>query len=131
MAKAVRYYEKKLERKVPESTVRRFKNFYRVALKRKLEDVGMGGEVPQSTQYRRNPVDNQLSKIKLDQSFAAEVKKQLDNGVPLQNIKVNISMSNIKGVSASWILSAVDYISNNPYICVNGFRLAGLIRCLC
>ena len=38
--------------------------------------------------------------------------------------KVNISMFNIKGVSANWILSAVDYISNNPYICVNGFRLA-------
>ena len=42
MANAVRYYEKKLERKVPKTTVRQFKNLYREDLKRKLSDATDG-----------------------------------------------------------------------------------------
>ena len=63
--------------------------------------------------------------------YASEVKKQLENGVPLEQVKVDMSMSKIKVISANWILAAIDYITNNPCICVNGFRAAGLIRCMC
>lgn len=42
VAKAVHCYEKKLEGKVPETTVHRFKNLYREALKRKLDDTTDG-----------------------------------------------------------------------------------------
>ena len=36
VTKAIRYYERKLHRKMPETTVRRFRNLYRVTLKEKL-----------------------------------------------------------------------------------------------
>ena len=52
--------------------------------------------------------------------YASEVRKQLEDGVQLDNVKADMSMSKIKGISANWILSAIDYICNNPCICVNG-----------
>lgn len=33
------YYEKKLERKVPETTVHQFRNLYHIALKRRLDET--------------------------------------------------------------------------------------------
>ena len=39
VAKPVHYYEKKLERKVPETTVHQFRNLYHIALKRRLDET--------------------------------------------------------------------------------------------
>ena len=46
-------------------------------------------------------------KSKFVEWYASEVTKQLEAGVPLANVKVNMSMSNVEGISANWILSAL------------------------
>ena len=94
--------------------------------------------VPANCTDHLEPLDLSINKPFKDQIkskfvdwYASEVKKQLENGVPLEQVKVDMSMSKIKVISANWILAAIDYITNNPCICVNGFRAAGLIRCMC
>ena len=56
--------------------------------------------------------------------YANEVKKQLSNNVPLQEIKTDLNLSTIKTPSASWIMSSWHEIEKQPELAINGFRKA-------
>ena len=44
-------------------------------------------------------------RFKFVDRYASGVKKQLEDKVPLEKVKVDLSMSKIKGISANWIPS--------------------------
>ena len=65
-------------------------------------------------------------KSKFTMWYSSQVVTHLQGGGSVDNIKVNLNMSQIKPLSANWIVSAADYLNNNPSIIVNGFSKAGI-----
>ena len=58
--------------------------------------------------------------------YASEVEKQMKE-IPAEMVKVDVAMSNIKGRSASWIISSWQALQSRPEIAINGFRKAGIL----
>ena len=58
--------------------------------------------------------------------YANEVKKQL-LFEPVDKVKIDITATAIKPLSANWIISSWQTIERRPEITINGFRKAGIV----
>ena len=61
--------------------------------------------------------------------YANEVEKQMKE-VSAEKVKIDVTMSNIKGKSANWIISSWQAIQSRPAVVTNGFRKAGILTAL-
>ena len=59
--------------------------------------------------------------------YASEVQKQLKE-VPVDNVKVSVTASVVKPLSARWIISTWQEIEQRPALALNGFRHAGILN---
>ena len=55
--------------------------------------------------------------------YASEVQKKLKD-----KVKVNVTASVIKPMSANWVISTRQEIENRPDVAANGFRAAGIVK---
>ena len=55
--------------------------------------------------------------------YSSQVSKHTDSAVMQP---VDLSMSVVKPLGASWLMSTFDYIKANPSIIINGFKGAGI-----
>ena len=60
--------------------------------------------------------------------YAEEVQKQLQEKVPLDQVKVEMPASIIKNKSANWMISSWQALEQRPDVAVNGFRKAGILE---
>ena len=57
--------------------------------------------------------------------YSNEVMRQMKD-VPIEEVKINVRLTSIKGLSTSWIISSWQAISSHPTIAINGFQHAGI-----
>jgi len=60
-------------------------------------------------------------KAKFQQWYANEVKKQLET-IPVNQVKVDVSLSVVKSPSANWIFSGWQALGQRPDVAINGFK---------
>ena len=60
--------------------------------------------------------------------YAAEVEKQLNDDIPIEQVKVEMPASIIKNKSAKWMMSAWQALQKRPDMAINGFRKAGILN---
>ena len=65
-------------------------------------------------------------KAKFQSWYAGEVKKQVSLG-PVDKVRIGITATAIKPLSANWIISSWQTIEQRPEIAINGFRKAGIV----
>ena len=89
--------------------------------------------IPPNCTHKLQPMDVSINKPMKEELrkrfqawYASEVEKQLKE-VSIENVKVDVGPSNVKGHSANWIISAWQSIEARPEIAVNGFRKAGIM----
>ena len=90
--------------------------------------------VPPNCTDRLQPLDvsvNKAVKNQLRAEFqhwhARQVCQQRREG---QKKPIDLKMSAVKPLSASWIVSACSYVKNNPEIIINGFKESGIASCI-
>ena len=90
-------------------------------------------QIPANCTDKLQPLDVSLNKPMKDELrakfhvwYASEVEKQMKE-IPAEMVKVDVAMSNIKGKSASWIISSWQALQSRPEIAINGFRKAGIL----
>ena len=90
--------------------------------------------IPPNCTDKLQPMDvsiNKPMKDKLRSQFQAwyssEVEAQLKD-TTIDQVKVDVSMSYIKGRSANWIIGAWQEISRRPDTAINGFRHTGIVK---
>ena len=98
---------------MPETTVRRFRNLYRVTLREKLRETYDGDVnvdfIPKKPRGRPTLLPSELD----------------------SRVQVYVRLLRHTGGIINTGTISNHYICNNPCICVNGFRAAGLIACMC
>ena len=77
-----------------------------------------------------NGLAKQLLKGKFEESYAKEVKRQVDNGVEVYPIDVNTKMSVLKLIHACWLIGLYDYLRNKDNTIRKGFETAGIVEAL-
>ena len=60
--------------------------------------------------------------------YAAEVEKQLNDDIPIEQVKVEMPASIIKNKSDKWMMSAWQALQKHPDMAINGFRKAGILN---
>ena len=60
--------------------------------------------------------------------YAAEVEKQLNDDIPIEQVKVEMPASIIKNKSARWMVSAWQALQRQPDVAINGYRKAGIMN---
>ena len=91
--------------------------------------------VPNNCTDQLQPIDlsvNKTLKNQFRQSFtgwyAEQVKKQIENGVPVEEVKTDLRLLVLKELEAKWMLSAYDYLKFRRCIVENGFKKAGIME---
>ena len=91
--------------------------------------------IPANCTDKLQPLDvliNKPLKDKMKRRFqtwyAAEVKKQLNDNIPIEQVKVEMPASIIKNESANWMMSAWQALQKRPEVAINGFRKAGILN---
>ena len=59
--------------------------------------------------------------------YANEVQKQLINNIPVNQVKIDLTLSAIKTKSASWIMSSWNEVEKRADVAINGFEKAGIL----
>ena len=62
--------------------------------------------------------------------YSDEVKVQLDNGIPIEEINIHMPISKMKPLAACWLVGAFDYLQEHEEFAVNGFKEAGIFDLL-
>lgn len=75
------------------------------------------------------PMKDEMKK-KFHAWYAEQVCKQLQEGAPLENVKVATPTSIIKNVSTNWMMQSWQALQQRPEIAVNGFRKAGILQAI-
>ena len=57
-----------------------------------------------------------------------EVKEQLDNGIPIEEVNIKMQMSKTKPLAACLLVGAFDYLQDNEQFAVNGFKESGIFE---
>ena len=55
---------------------------------------------------------------------------QLQNGTPIEEVKVDMPMSVMKNKSANWIINAWSELSKRPQLAISGFDKAGILQAI-
>ena len=67
-----------------------------------------------------NKPSKDFLKRKFAQWYSKKVTVQISSGKRPDEILVDMKLTIMKDVGASWLVSMYDYIRNNPQICING-----------
>ena len=71
-------------------------------------------------------VKNQI-RTQFQSWYAQQICHQCQEGK--EKKPIDLRMSAIKPLSASWIVAACNYLKNKPEIIINGFKEAGIASC--
>ena len=90
-------------------------------------------QVPANCTDKLQPLDVSLNKPVKDEMkkrfqmwYAEEVNKQLKEGVPISQVKIEMPSSVMKNLSANWIMSTFDTLKTRPELAINGL---GILCC--
>ena len=90
--------------------------------------------IPRTCTDRLQPMDlsvNKPVKTHLQNSFqewyAAQIQKQILRAPNSSLTPVDMRLSTIKPVHATWLIEAYNYIKSRPEIVINGFKAAGIL----
>ena len=90
--------------------------------------------VPASCTGELQPLDvsvNKVYKEKLkacfEQWYSDKVEAQLNSGVNIASVQVNLSLTNIKPIHAKWIISAHKEVESRPDLIKVGFAKSGIV----
>ena len=88
--------------------------------------------VPANCTDRLQPLDVSVNKSvkeflhgRFHEWYASEVSKQLQSSKEVK--LVDLHLSRVKPLAATWLIQLMDYLKMNPEIAVNGFCRAGLL----
>jgi hypothetical protein len=91
--------------------------------------------VPACCTSELQPLDltvNSVFKAKQRENFrhwyAQEVKKQLDKGVPVESMSINMPLSVVKPQHARWLISSCEFLKDKRELIVAGFQKAGILE---
>ena len=91
--------------------------------------------IPANCTDKLQPLDVSINKPLKDEMkrrfqtwYAAEVEKQLNDDIPIEQVKVEMPASIIKNESAKWMMSAWQDLQKRPDMAINGFRKAGILN---
>jgi hypothetical protein len=60
--------------------------------------------------------------------YGAEIKKQLDNGVEAEALKIDMALSVVKPQHARWLIETCHYLASKHELMVKGFEMAGILQ---
>lgn len=72
------------------------------------------------------PMKDQMRK-RFQTWCADNVRRQLEEGTPLEDVKVNMALSAVKNHSTNWMIQSWEALSQRSEIAVNGFEKAGIL----
>ena len=59
-----------------------------------------------------------------------ELNVQLDNGIPIEAVNIQMPISKMKPLAARWLVGAFDYLQDHEEFAVNGFKEADIFNVL-
>ena len=62
--------------------------------------------------------------------YSDQVQTQLDRGIKIEEVKVDMRLSIVKPLSAKWIIKVVDEVASCPCEIKKGYERAGILECL-
>ena len=71
------------------------------------------------------PVKDEMKK-RFQMWYSEQVQKQLQEGVPINEVKVEMPASVMKNLSANWMMSTWEALKSRSELAVNGFQKAGI-----
>ena len=90
-------------------------------------------QVPANCTDKLQPLDVSLNKPVKDEMkkrfqmwYSEQVQKQLQEGVPINEVKVEMPASVMKNLSANWMMSTWEALKSRSELAVNGFQKAGI-----
>ena len=91
--------------------------------------------IPANCTDKLQPLDVSINKPLKDEMkrrfqtwYAVVVEKQLNNNIPIEQVKVEMPASIIKNESAKWMMSTWQALQKRPELAINGFRKAGILN---
>ena len=93
--------------------------------------------VPANCTDKLQPMDISINKPMKDEMkkkfhawYTDQVCKQIQEGVPLENVKVATPTSIIKHESTNWMMQSWQALQQRPEMAINGFRRAGILQAI-
>ena len=62
--------------------------------------------------------------------YSTQIMKQLKEGVPAHNIKIDLSLTKIKPIHGMWLIGLYDHLRNQQDVIVRSFFKAGVEEAL-
>ena len=94
-------------------------------------------QVPANCTDKLQPLHVSLNKLVKDEMkkrfqtwYSEQVQKQLQERVPINQVKIEMPTSVMKNLSANWIMSTWESLKSRSEMAVNGFRKAGILSAI-